>query len=99
MLWNQNIWSITAETITPHWIKTVLENTTTSYQIVIYNVYSPNHYTDKAHCWHSLSENIAEEDNSNIILGGDLNLILHSNEKRGGCFSPDPYRSQLETIM
>eukprot|EP00253_Pinus_taeda_P005587 PITA_05587 len=40
-----------------------------------------------------------EEDSSNIILGGDLNLILHANEKRGGSFTPDPFRSQLEIIM
>eukprot|EP00253_Pinus_taeda_P006593 PITA_06593 len=31
--------------------------------------------------------------------GGDLNLILHSNEKQGGCFSSYPYINQLETIM
>lgn len=40
-----------------------------------------------------------EEDNSNIILGGDFNLILHANEKRGGSFMPDPFRNQMENIM
>lgn len=68
-------------------------------QIVIYNVYAPNHYRDKEVCWDSLSKNITEEDNSNIILGGELNLILHANEKRGGSFTPDPFRNQLENIM
>eukprot|EP00253_Pinus_taeda_P010059 PITA_10059 len=70
-----------------------------SQQIVIYNVYAPNHYRDKEVCWASLSNNIAEEDSNNIILGGDLNLILHANEKRGGNFTPDPFRNQLENIM
>eukprot|EP00253_Pinus_taeda_P016082 PITA_16082 len=40
-----------------------------------------------------------EEDNSNIILGGDFNLILHANEKCGGSFMPDPFRNQMENIM
>ena len=30
---------------------------------------------------------------------GDLNLILHANEKMGGCFSPDPSRDRLEAII
>eukprot|EP00253_Pinus_taeda_P003777 PITA_03777 len=68
-------------------------------QIVIFNVYAPNHYRDKEVCWDSLSKNIMEEDSNNIILGGDLNLILHANEKRAGIFTPDPFRSQLEIIM
>lgn len=92
-LWNQNTWSITTETTNQHWIKTVLESTSNNQQIVIYNVYAPNDYRDKEQCWDCLNENIAEEDNNNIILGGDLNLILHSNEKRRGCFSLDPYRN------
>ena len=32
-------------------------------------------------------------------MGGDVNLILHENEKRGGCFNPDSSRDQLENIM
>ena len=39
------------------------------------------------------------EENNNIIMGGDLNLILHANEKRGGCFGDDPFRRQLEDII
>ena len=68
-------------------------------QIVIFNVYAPNHYRDKEVCWDSLSKNIMEEDKSNIILGGDFNLILHANEKRGGSFMLDPFRNQMENIM
>ena len=68
-------------------------------KIIIYNVYAPNHYRDKAQCWTSLQTDINDEESSNIILGGDLNLILHANEKRGGCFTHDPCRTQLEIIM
>lgn len=92
-LWDQNTWSLIAETIHQHWINTALENTSNNQRIVIYNVYAPNHYRDKEQCWGTLKEIIDEEENNNIILGGDLNLILHSNEKQGGCFSSDPYRN------
>lgn len=58
-----------------------------------------NHCRDKDSCWHDLKESLDAEENTNIILGGDFNLILHANEKRGGSFTPDPYRIQLENIM
>jgi len=46
-----------------------------------------------------LKEEIDKEQNPNVILAGDFNLILHANEKRGGTFTPDPSRRQLEMIM
>jgi len=79
--------------------QTFLRNNISNQQIVIFNVYVPNHYRDKEICWETLSKNIMEEDNSNIILGGDFNLILHANEKRGGSLIPDPFRNQMENIM
>jgi len=88
-LWHQDKWNNTTKTVKQHWIKIVFKNNMSIQQLVIYNVYVPNHYRD----------NIAEEENNNIILGGDLNLILHANEKRGGNFTPDPFRNQLENVM
>ena len=32
-------------------------------------------------------------------MGEEFTLILHANEKRGGCFNPDPSQDQLEVIM
>ena len=98
-MWNKNVWTCTSNTINQYWIKVILEKQAQHKQIVIYNIYSPNHFRDKEQCWATLQENIQAEDNNNIILGGDLNLILHSNEKRGGIFTYDPYRAKLEDIM
>lgn len=98
-IWNQNEWNSEVDLIEKNWIKTVLRNNISKQQIVISNVYVLNHYSDKEICWEALSKNIMEEDNSNIILGGDFNLILHANEKRGGSFMPDPFRNQMENIM
>ena len=98
-MWNKNIWICTSNTINPYLIKFILEKKEEHKQIVIYNIYAPNHFRDKEQCWATLQEDIQAEDNRNIILGGDLNLILHSNEKRGGIFTHDPYRAKLEKIM
>lgn len=50
-------------------------------------------------CWNTLEASIEEERNNNLIITGDLNLVMHANEKRGGNFIPDPFRSQFEAIM
>eukprot|EP00253_Pinus_taeda_P017214 PITA_17214 len=65
----------------------------------MFNVYVPNHYRDKGKCWETLSNHIMEGDSNNTIVGGDFNLILHANEKRGGNFLPDPFRNQMENVM
>jgi len=67
--------------------------------LVIYNIYAPNNFRDKECCWEEIKVSMNVEENTNVILRGDLNLVLHSNEKRGGIFSPDPLRTQLEYIM
>ena len=98
-LQNHITWNYRSETINQHWIKTVLENKADKQIIVIYNIYVPNHFRDKESCWDDLKASIDAKENSNIIFGGDFNLILHANEKRGGSFSPDPFRTHLENII
>eukprot|EP00253_Pinus_taeda_P031705 PITA_31705 len=65
----------------------------------IYNIYSPNQYREKEACWNTLEANLEEDQDNNLILAGDLNLVLHANEKRGGTFTADPFRNRLEHIM
>lgn len=98
-MWNKNTWKCTSKTINPYWIKVTLEKQAEDKQIVIYNIYALNHFRDKDQCWATLQEDIQTKDNRNIIFWGDLNLILHSNEKRRGIFTHDPYREKLENIM
>lgn len=82
-----------------HWIKTNLESATMGKKGNTYNIYSPNHYRDKEICWKTLKETTMEDKEENIILGGDLNIILKPEEKRGGLFQPDPYREALQEII
>ena len=71
----------------------MLENNEDQQNLVIYNIYAPNHLRDKECCWEEIKVSMNAEENTNVILGGDLNLVLHANEKRGGIFSPDPFRT------
>jgi len=54
------------------------------------NVYSPNHYREKEHCWKLIKEELAERQNGKLILGGDLNLIRNTEENFGKNYHPDP---------
>eukprot|EP00253_Pinus_taeda_P010491 PITA_10491 len=37
--------------------------------------------------------------NTNLIVAGGFNLVLHANEKRGDNFTSDPFKSRLEAIL
>ena len=82
-----------------YWINETLENVENGGKTSIYNIYSPNHYRDKEKFWQTLRENTMEDRDENLIVGGDLNLILKAKEKRGGTFLPDLNKETLEEIM
>lgn len=98
-MWKKQYWNCASSVINSNWIRTNLVNKEKNWDIIIYNIYVPNHFREKEQCWNELKQEIDKEQNTNLILAGDLNLILHANEKRGGVFTPDPFRRQLETIM
>eukprot|EP00253_Pinus_taeda_P008234 PITA_08234 len=98
-MWNNQYWDCISTSYNQNWLKTNLSNKQKNCDLIIYNVYTPNQYREKEQCWKELRESIDNEQNPNIILAGDFNMILHANEKRGGTFTHDPFRSQLEGIM
>eukprot|EP00253_Pinus_taeda_P024538 PITA_24538 len=81
------------------WIQTTLESRTGGQSVTVYNVYAPNQYREKEICWDTLTASIEMDRNTNLIVAGDFNLVLHANEKRGGNFTSDPFRSRLEAII
>jgi len=99
VMWNSQLWDCKSSLPNQNWLKINLAHKDESWDLIIYNVYIPNQYREKEQCWKELKEDIDNEQNPNIILAGDLNLVLHANEKRGGNFLHDPFRSQLEGIM
>lgn len=49
-------------------------------------MYFPIHYEEKKECWKKLSEFLDYINPRNIVIGGDLNIILDPKEKRGGTY-------------
>lgn len=98
-MWNVNRWSCQGTKTQQHWISTKMENKDNGKEVKIYNIYSPNHFREKEICWTTLAEELDGDIDNNLILAGDLNLILHANEKRGGIFTADQWRNKLERIM
>eukprot|EP00253_Pinus_taeda_P034390 PITA_34390 len=97
-IWDNSKWKYTSTNLHQNWIRTALDSRTGNHTVIIYNVYVPNHYREKEICWDDLKTSIDGELNSNIIVAGDFNLVLHANKKRGGCFTPNPFRGRLEAI-
>lgn len=98
-IWDSNEWICNSTDTHQNWIRTTLDSRTGGQSVIIYNVYAPNNYREKEVCWHSLKARIEGDQNSNLIVAGDFNLVLHANEKRGGSFTPDSSRGRLETII
>ena len=62
-------------------------------------MYVPVHYDEKKECWKTLSDYVELLNHKNIVIGGDLNIILDPKEKRGGTFSRDPLLSTVENLI
>eukprot|EP00253_Pinus_taeda_P021469 PITA_21469 len=98
-LWDSNKWMCSSNNSQQSWIQTALESRTGGQSVTVYNVYAPNQYREKEICWDTLTASIEMDRNTNLIVAGDFNLVLHANEKRGGNFTSDPFRSRLEDIL
>eukprot|EP00253_Pinus_taeda_P010445 PITA_10445 len=98
-MWDNSKWSCNSTKINQNWISVNLESKEDGTMVRIYNIYSLNHYREKEACWNTLATNIEEDQDNNLILAGDLNLVLHANEKRGRIFGADPFKDRLEHII
>eukprot|EP00253_Pinus_taeda_P020488 PITA_20488 len=61
-------------------------------------MYVPINYYEKRDCWNSLSVFLEQHSPSNIILAGDLNIVLNPKEKRGGSGNGDPMLAFVEEL-
>eukprot|EP00253_Pinus_taeda_P005161 PITA_05161 len=65
----------------------------------LFNIYVPVNAGEKKICWHSLRQRANLGNLENVIIEGDLNITLHSSEKRGGCIVRDPAREWAEDLL
>lgn len=97
-LWREEQYQLISTHQTLHWIHTELIHTPSKLSISLINLYVPVNYTEKRDCWKTLAEFLEQETLSNIILAGDLNIVLNAKEKRGGTVSRDPMVGVVEEL-
>eukprot|EP00253_Pinus_taeda_P019942 PITA_19942 len=98
-LWNISKFAVLFEARNTHWLLLKMQNLDTKETFCLFNVYSPVNVGGKKYCWDSIRNQVDLKNLENIIIAGDLNLTLHSSEKRGGNAVRDPAREWVEDIM
>ena len=83
---------------TQHWIYTELKHKASKLSISLFNLYVLVTYSEKWECWYTLVAFLEQSSPSNIILSGDLNIVLKAKEKRGGSSIRDPLLAKVEEI-
>jgi exonuclease III len=98
-LWNEDSFHLNKHLETQHWIFTELKHNASKLSISLFNLYVPVSYVEKRECWNALSSYLEETSPSNIIIAGDLNIVIKAKEKRGGSNNTDPMLVKVEEIM
>jgi ribonuclease HI/exonuclease III len=97
-LWDSSRIDMISTHICMHWIHTKVHHKSTGCQVSIFNIYAPQILGEKIQCWDSLQTYLQQNQLTNIILGGDFNVTLAQDEKRGGSIVRDPAREWVEDI-
>eukprot|EP00253_Pinus_taeda_P023887 PITA_23887 len=98
-LWNDHLFQLENHKETQHWIQTELMHKASKLNITLFNLYVPVSYQEKRECWSSLSAYLEQIAPSNIIIAGDLNIIMKAKEKRGGTNNRDPMLDEVEDLF
>jgi len=97
-LWSEDLFHLNKFQATQHWIFTELKHKASKLTISLFNLYVPVTYTEKRECWNSLSAFLELSSPNNIIIAGDLNIIMKEKEKRGGIDSRDSLLPMVEEL-
>eukprot|EP00253_Pinus_taeda_P018086 PITA_18086 len=97
-LWTKSF-SLERFSATQHWIFTELRHTVSNLTLALFNLYVPVHYEEKKECWRSLSDFLEQINPTNLVIGGDLNIILDPKEKKGGIQSRDPFSRTVGNLI
>lgn len=84
---------------THHWIFTELKHCASKLTISLFNLYVPVLYSEKRECWNSLLAFLEQHKPNNIILAGDLSIVMKPKEKRGGNNSTDHLLPFVEDLI
>ena len=98
-LWEENSFSLENSFTTQHWIFTNLCHIPSKQSICLFNLYVSVNIQGKRACWNSLAEFLETNSFSNVIVVGDLDIILNEKEKSGGIYGKDPLLNLVDKII
>jgi hypothetical protein len=98
-LWNASKIDLIRSNLCMHWIFSQFLHKESGKTVSLFNIYVPQHIEEKNNCWQTLLDYLTDNELENIILGGDLNVTLAQEEKRGGSIVRDPAREWVEDLI
>ena len=76
--WKEDQFKLVSSSNTQHWSFTKLKHIESKLIFALFNVYVPVLYSEKKECWKTLNEFLELHSPNNIIIGGDLNLVMNA---------------------
>ena len=98
-LWKEDHFRLVNSHNTQHWCFIALKHISSKLTIALFNLYVPVLYSEKKDCWKTLNEFLQLNSPNNIIIVGDLNLVMNEKEKRGGRNSKDQMIQVVEDMI
>jgi exonuclease III len=98
-LWKAEQFSLVNSYNTQHWSLIELKHIASKLTIALFNLYVLTLHSEKKECWKTLNEFLEQNSPNNIIIAGDLNLVMNGKEKRGGRSSKDQMIFVVEDII
>jgi exonuclease III len=98
-LWNASKIDLIRSDLCMYWIFSQLLHRESGKMVSLFNIYVPQRIYEKKNCWKTLLNYMDDNELENIILGGDLNVILAQEEKWGGSIVRDQAREWVEELI
>ena len=89
-IWSMDKFTLLSSFASQHWIFSELQCSISKISIALFNLYVPVNYVEKKECWLSLSNVLDSNFLRNIIVAGDLNIIIDPSEKKEACWVKTP---------
>jgi exonuclease III len=97
--WETSKYDLISSEACMHWVFTSLLHKEMGRLVSLFNLYVPVLFSEKRNCWDLVKAFLNSNKMENIIIGGDLNVTLVVEEKKGGSIVRDPAREWVEDIM
>ena len=80
-LWKEDQFKLVNTFNNQHWIFTELKPIASKLNFALFILYVPVIYAEKKNCWQSLNKFLELHSPNNIIIAGDLNIVMKEKKK------------------